>query len=422
MTVRPVIAAARRTAVAPRGGAFAHLGVDALAAPVIAACLADAGLAPGDVDHVVLGNGLYGGGNPARFASLGAGLPETVPALTFDTQCCAGLDAIALAARLVASGAAETVLAGGVESWSRAPIRMTRPIAGEAPVAYDRPPFAPDAAKDVDMTDAAAALAAAHGVTRKAQEAFAVESHRRALAAQGAGRFAGEIVAQDLPLGSDAFTRRLTPALCARLPAIGGSTHHGERSPPHPAPGRSASFSLSPGGRGRDPAPEGDGTVRGLALAGTQDCAITAATAAVEADAAAVVVVTSRRRAPQGLGIVDAISLGGDPAMPALAPVPAIAALLERNGLVPVDLAAVELMEAYAAQAMVDICETGLDPSRVNRCGGALARGHPIGASGAILAVRLWHELAGEGPGAIGLAAIAGAGGLASAMLIRRER
>lgn len=378
MTVRPVIAAARRTAVAPRGGAFAHLGVDALAAPVVAACLADAGLAPGDVDHVVLGNGLYGGGNPARFASLGAGLPETVPALTVDTQCCAGLDAIALAARLVASGAAETVLAGGVESWSRAPIRMTRPIAGEAPVAYDRPPFAPDAAKDVDMTDAAAALASARGVTRKAQEAFAVASHRRALAAQGAGRLTGEIVAQGLPLGSDAFTRRLTPALCARLPAIGAS--------------------------------------------GTQDCAITAATAAVEADAAAVVVVTSGQRAPQGLEIVDAISLGGDPAMPALAPVPAIAVLLERNGLAPGDLAAVELMEAYAVQAMVDICQTGLDPSRVNRCGGALARGHPIGASGAILAVRLWHELADEGPGATGLAAIAGAGGLASAMLIRRER
>ena len=120
---RPLIAAARRTAVVPRGGVFARLEPHDLAAPAIRAALADAGLAREAVDEVIFGNALGAGGNPARLAALAAGLPEHVPASSLDTQCCSGLDAVILAAHRVAAGEAEAVVAGGVESFSRAPSR-----------------------------------------------------------------------------------------------------------------------------------------------------------------------------------------------------------------------------------------------------------------------------------------------------------
>ena len=122
-----VIVAARRTAVAPRGGAFARIEPHDLASRVIEEVLADAGLAPDAVEDVILGNALYGGGNPARRAALAAVIRETVPALTVDSQCCAGLDAILLAAERINAGAADVIVAGGVESFSRAPIRQHRP-------------------------------------------------------------------------------------------------------------------------------------------------------------------------------------------------------------------------------------------------------------------------------------------------------
>ncbi|MEP0406120.1 MAG: beta-ketoacyl synthase N-terminal-like domain-containing protein, partial [Roseibium sp.] len=161
MTAHPLILAARRTAVAPRGGAFRALQADELAAPVIEALLLDSGVERASVDHVIFGNALYGGGNPARLAALRAGLPDCVPALTLDTQCCSGLDAILMASHLVRSGAARCVIAGGMESYSRAPIRMHRPATSkEEPVAYDRPSFAPFPERDPDLTVAAADLAA----------------------------------------------------------------------------------------------------------------------------------------------------------------------------------------------------------------------------------------------------------------------
>lgn len=364
--------AARRTAVAPRGGAFRDIEAHELAAPVLRATLDDAGLGAGEVDQVILGNALSGGGNIARLAALAAGLPGNVPALTVDTQCCAGLDAVTLAARLVQTGAAGVVLAGGVESFSRAPLRARRPKAkGEEPAFYDRPPFAPWPARDPDMIDAAAALARRLGITRAEQAAFAVASHARARAARD--RLKREIVPL-AGLDADAFTRSLTPALCARAPV----------------------------------------------LAGQGDVAVDAGGVAVEADAAATVLVVSeevRARLGGGIAFVDGTSAGAAPEQPALALVPAAARLLARHGA---GLSCIEMMEAFAVQALANIDALGLDASRVNRGGGALARGHPIGASGAILAVRLFHELMGEPSGARGLAAIAAAGGLGSALMLQR--
>ena len=199
------IVAARRTAVVPRGGAFARLSIEDLGAPVVRAVLAEAGVDA--VDELVVSNALGAGGNPARRVALAAGLE--VAGLTIDRQCAGGLDALRLAAALVDSGA-EAVLAGGVESYSRRPLRLATDPDGGAPVPYDEAPFTPWPDRDPPMAEAAAALAERLGISREAQEAFAVESHRKALAAVPAG-----IVALD-GVVRDAFPRRLTPAVAAR--------------------------------------------------------------------------------------------------------------------------------------------------------------------------------------------------------------
>lgn len=349
------IAAGRRTAVMPRGGGFARLSLVEMASPVIAACLADAGIAAGEVDEVIVANALGAGGNPARVVALAAGLPERVAGLSIDRQCVGGLDAVLLARALVESGAAEVVVAGGVESYSRRPLRFRTDPEGAEAVAYDQPAFTPWPGRDPGMVEAAAALAERLGITRGAQDAWAVESHRKALVADRT-----EIV----PVAGqvrDGFVRQLRAA--GRAKVLCGS--------------------------------------------------VTAANAAVAADAAAFVVVVSARRAA-GLRIVGGVTLGGRPEEPGLAPVAAIAAVLERAGLRADQVAVAEVMEAYAVQAIACVQGAGLDPVRVNIGGGALARGHPIGASGAILAVRLVHQLR----GGYGLAAIAAAGGIGTALLV----
>jgi acetyl-CoA C-acetyltransferase len=356
-----VILSARRTAVVPRGGAFARLSLEDIAVPVLRACLADAGQVL--VDEVICANAIGPGGNPARRIALAAGLPQTVAGLTIDRQCAGGLDALLLAAALVDAGRADLVLAGGVESYSRRPLRLATDPDGGPPQPYDEAPFTPWPGRNPSMAEAAATLADACGYARAAQDAFACASHAKALAAPGWP----EIV----PLAGiarDAFTRGLTPALAARARAVSGSITH--------------------------------------------------ANAAVAADGAAFCLVASDRFAgPGALRITGGCTLGADPVQPGLAPVPAIAAALARAGLTAGDIAESEVMEAFAAQAMACIDRAGLDPGLVNMQGGALARGHPIGASGAILAVRLFHSLM----TGTGLAAIASAGGIATALLVSRS-
>jgi len=366
--------AARRTPVAPRNGGLSSFEAWELAAAAIKAVLADSRLPANAVDEVILGNALGAGGNPARLAALAAGLPDSVPAATVDTQCCAGLDAIALAASRVRAGEARVVICGGMESFSRAPIRARRPkTPAEKPEPYDQPPFTPWPDRDPEMVASAAALAAELGVPRGAQEAYAVESHRKAL---DRGPAAGEIVTIG-DVSRDPFPRRLRPALCERLPVLAGDLATGA----------------------------------------------TAATTAVEADAAAIVLVTSEDVAEQvaarrPLRILGSARRGGDPERPGLAPIAAARAVLEGAEHRAEDLVAAEVMEAFAVQAIACIEGVGLHRQTVNRGGGALARGHPIGASGAILAVRLWHDFQRESLHGVGLCAIAAAGGLGTAMLV----
>lgn len=355
-----VIAAARRSAVCPHGGAFAALALQDLAAPVMLAVLADAGLAAGDVDEVIVSNALGAGGNPARLAALAAGLPERVAGLSIDRQCAGGLDAIRLAAAMVASGQAEVVVAGGAESWSRRPLRLAQ-APGQAPRAYDQPPFTPWPDRDPDMTQAAADLADRLGISRARAEDWAIRSHRLALAA------AMPEIVQVAGVCRDPFARTLSARLAARAPVLAGS--------------------------------------------------VTAATTAVAADAAAFAVVTTPQRAVAArrrLRLLAAATLGAAPEEPGLSPVPAIRAVLAQAGLTAADLEQIELMEAYAVQALACIDTCALPEDRVNLNGGALARGHPIGASGAVLLARLFHDLR-DGPG---LAAIAAAGGIGSALIL----
>lgn len=406
MTRDAYVVAARRSPIGKVGGVLRLLRVDSLAAPVLRAVLADAGLRAGDVDDVVLGNVWGPGGNPARLAALTAGFDHTVPGVTVDRQCASGLEAINVAARLVQSGAADVCLAGGVESVSTAPWRVDRPTdVYDTPVFVDRARFAPGRVGDPEMGVAADALARAHGVTRDRQDAFALASHRKAVAAASAGRLASEIVA--MPRSNRAA------------------------SAPPPDGGYADAVVV-------DESPRERLTMRTLARfppVFTPDGTVTAGSTAQINDGAAVVAVVCeqmRRRLDRpALRFVDGAAAGVEPALPGAGPIGATRALLRRNpSLTLDDVDLVEITEAFAGQALacldvLGIDALGSDEQRVNVGGGAIALGHPWGASGAVLVCRLFSEMirtprASPAP-TLGLATIAGAGGVGVATLLARE-
>ena len=393
-TALPValIAGWARSAVAPHGGAFGALQAHEIAAPVIQALLKRAGINPQNVDAVVVGNALGAGGNPARLVALAAGLPDACAAFSIDTQCCSGLDAVSMAVGLIASGQASVVIAGGVEAWSRAPIRQHRPLReGDAPVAYERPAFAPDPARDPDMLASATRYAAAQGWTRAAQDAYAVQSHERALARQAL--LADEVVSEIVNLNGlahDPYPRRISSALAARMPAV-------------------AKYEET----------ECDGTDR-------LDCSLSTLSISAKADGAGFLLLASPD-ACRALGLkpqaawIASVSVGCPPETPLRAAEVAARAVLSRVGLESADaLAVVELHDAFAVQGLSFCQALHLDPLRVNRGGGGLARGHPIGASAAIALVRVLAELSLEKPSSFGLTAVAGAGGLGAAAIVQR--
>lgn len=363
------IIAACRSPIAPRGGALASYLPHELAAPVIRDLLARGGIAPDQVGEVIMANSLGAGGNPARIAALAAGLPERVAGLSLDRQCVGGLDAILLGDALIRAGLHDIVIAGGAESYSRRPHRMHRYSDGREPEAYEQAPFTPWPNRDPDMAQAADQLADDLGIPRQTQDDWAQASHANALAARA------DLAREITPLAGlthDSFTRTLSPRHCRMAKPVCGS--------------------------------------------------ITAANMAVAADGAAFVLMVSERVTHQhpGLRVLGGQTRGADPTQPGLAPVPAIKATLSAAQLSPTDLSAIELMEAFAIQAIA--CQQGaqLPPARINRKGGALARGHPIGASGAVLAARLFHDLSNAATEGTGLAAIAAAGGLGTALLLGR--
>jgi len=381
----PLIAAWARSAVVPRGGAFKALQPHALAAPVLHGLLARAGVDAAAVDAVVLGNALGAGGNPARMLALHAGLPLQCAAYTLDTQCCAGLDAVALGAALIASGQAHVVVAGGVEAWSTSPIRMHRPLhAHDLPEAYERPAFAPTPEQDPDMLLSAARYAAAQGDTRAAQEAYALLSHHRAVMHHD--RLAAEIV-EVAGVTHDDYPRVMDAARASRMPVVARS----DALPPHEAD----AFALS------------------------------ALTISAQADGAALVLLVSHAAAarlnlqPQATWVASA-SVGGAPEIPMHCAELAARQALARAGIADVGLIQhIELHDAFAVQGLSFAKGLGLEPTHINARGGGLARGHPIGASGAIALVRVLADLSlGTATQNHGLVAVAGAGGLGSAAVV----
>lgn len=354
----PVVVAARRTPIGTAGGALRGYPVDALAAPVLGALCTD--VDPGvPVSDVLLGNVFGPGGNPARVAALRAGLGEDVPGVTVDRQCASGLSAILSAATAIRAGEGEAYLAGGVESPSTAPSRAW-PDGGT----YTKAPFAPPGFGDPEMGPAADRVAAEAGVTRERQDAFAARSHARAVRAQRDGTFDAELV----PVGDARTDQRPRDRFDAA---------------------RLARFR---------PAFTEDGTATAANSCGVND------------GAAAVLVVSERRRSAlgvPGLALRAAATRGCDPALLGLGAVPAIRAV--HDGDAP---DAVEFTEAFAGQVLACLDAAGLDEDRVSPDGGAIALGHPWGASGAVLVVRLFHRLVRGGHGRTGLAALSSGGGL----------
>jgi|SRR5580765_175922 len=363
---RPVIIAARRTPIGTAGRSLAGVDAATLASVVLRAVADELGTSPSDV---ILGNCMGPGGNVARVAALTAGLPATVPALTVDRQCASGLAAIELAVRSVADGSGP-VLAGGVESASTAPWRLWPPRAGEQPVRYQRAPFAP-APDDPEMGEAADLLAAEHGISRERQDAYALRSHRLAAVARDAGEFAAEVVTVAGRSTDERIRGDLTAERLARL----------------------------------RPAFRAGGTV----TVGNS-CGIN--------DGAAVVAVAPAFLGRPGLRVLATASAGVDPNRPGLGIVPAARAALERAGLTIGDLDVIEFNEAFAGQVLACYDELGIDPERGCRQGGALALGHPWGASGAVLMVRLFSQLVRARGGRYGLAAIAAGGGQGTAIVV----
>lgn len=370
----------------PYGGGFGAFAPHQIAAPVVREMLRRANVPPEVVDAVVIGNAMGAGGNPARLVALASGLSERCSALTVDSQCCAGLDAVTLGAAMLATGQAQVVLAGGVEAWSRAPIRAHRPLReGEEPVVYERPAFAPDPERDPDMLESAQLHALARGWSRAQQDAYAVRSHQRAMAMRG------DLIHEIFPVSGmahDAYPRPLDDRRVQRMPAI----------------------------------------VRIDGVSPQQaDCAMTALHIAAKADGAAFVLMATAqacdrlRLMPRAQWIAGA-SVGAAPETPLrAAAIAALEALRRSGGGEASALAVIELHDAFAVQGLDFAQALGIDPERLNRRGGGLARGHPIGASGAIALVRVLADLWMDSQrGERGLAAVAGAGGVGAAAVVER--
>jgi 3-oxoadipyl-CoA thiolase len=370
----PVIVDGLRTPFGRYGGVLKDVRPDDMAAHVIRAVVARTGIDPANIDDVILGAANQAGEdnrNVGRMAALLAGLPIEVAGQTVNRLCGSGLQAVISAAHAIAYGDGEVFVAGGVESMTRAPFVTAKPSAafprGEQ-TAYDTTlgwrftnPRLADAYYPYSMGETAENVVERCGVTREEQDAFALASQQRWADAHAAGRFTDEIVAMDVPDGKTTRT-------------VDTDEH------PRPDATLESLAALKPAFK-RD----ASGSVTAGNSSGIND------------GAAALLVMTEARARQLGMQpmarMVASAVAGVDPATMGLGPIPASRLALERAGIGVDDLDLVELNEAFAAQAVPVIRELGLDPARVNVNGGAIAIGHPLGASGARLTATLLHEM-----------------------------
>ncbi|MDQ3616466.1 MAG: thiolase family protein [Actinomycetota bacterium] len=370
----PVVVAASRSAIGTAGHALSSVTAADLAAPVLAAVATDVDVSA--LVEVVLGNCMGPGGDVARVAALTAGLPDRVPGLTVDRQCGSGLTAISVATSMLR---AETgvVLAGGVESASTAPWRFWPPAPGREPERYARAPFSPAALGDPDMGLSADLLAEEHSVSRSRQDDYAARSHALAVRTQQAGGFEAEIV----PVAGVSRDDRPRPGL---------TIHRLSRLRPAFREGGSVTAGNS------------CGVNDGAAVVAMVDAAL------------------YRDLDVPGLRVLATATAGVDPRRPGMGIVPATRLALERADLRLEDIDVVEINEAFAGQVLACCDELSLSPDRVCVEGGALGLGHPWGASGAVLVVRLFSQMVRASRGRYGLAAIAVGGGQGVAMVVQR--
>jgi acetyl-CoA C-acetyltransferase len=384
-----VIVSAARTPVGAFNGALSGVPASELGRVAIQAALERAGVPAADVDEVILGQVLQAGAGqgPARQASVNAGVPVESPAWSLNQLCGSGLRAVALAAQQIADGSAKIVVAGGQESMSQSPhaahLRNGTKMGG---VEFQDTMLKDglwDAFHGYHMGQTAENIAARWQITREDQDRFAVASQNKAEAAQKAGRFSGEIAPVtikgrkgDVVVDQDEYIRH-------------GATLE---------------------------------SVSGLKPAFTKDGSVTAANASGLNDgAAAVVLMTADEAARRGLKPLARIAswahAGVDPAIMGTGPIPASRKALEKAGWSVSDVDLVESNEAFAAQSICVVRDLGLDPAKVNVNGGAIAIGHPIGASGARILTTLLHEMKRSGAGK-GLATLCVGGGMGVAMCV----
>lgn len=390
---KAVIVAARRTAIGRFQGGLSTTPAPKLAADVIKALIAQTKIDPETIDEVIVGNVLQSGlgQNPARQAAIFGGVPPTVGAVTINKVCGSGLKAIMLAAQAIRLGDAETIIAGGMENMSLAPYLLPDARTGKR-LGHGRMIDAMvndglwDCYNDFHMGNTAELVVDKYDVTREAQDAFAIESQRKAVAAIERGDFKDEIVPVSVP------QRKGDPKVV--------DTDEGPRK----------STTLESLARLK-PVFRKDGTV-------------TAGNASTINDGAAGVVVMSERKAKElglpVLAVIDAYAVGGmAPEWVMMAPVKAVANLLAKTGERIEDFGLIEFNEAFASQGVALIKEIGVDPERLNVNGGAIALGHPIGCSGTRVLVTLIHAMHKRGVNK-GLTSLCLGGGNAVAMTVSR--
>ncbi len=390
-----VIVGALRTAIGSFGGALAEIPAHELGAQVIRGLLAKLKLDAASVDEVILGQVLTAGAgqNPARQAAIAAGLPHGIPSLTINKVCGSGLKAVQLAAQAVRCGDAEIVIAGGQENMSLAPHVLPRSRNGQKMGDWTLQDTMIvdglwDAFNSYHMGITAENIAAQFDISRDEQDNFAAATQAKTAAAQAADRFADEIVPVSIP------QRKGEPLIFAR-----------------------------------DEYPRAATTADSLAklrAAFKKDGSVTAGNASgINDGAAAVVVMSATKAAALGLTPLATIkagsSAGVDPAIMGTGPIPASQKCLAKAGWSVADLDLIEANEAFAAQAISVNRGLGWDPAKVNVNGGAIALGHPIGASGARILVTLLHEMARRDVRR-GLATLCIGGGQGVALAVERNK
>ena len=384
-----VIVSAVRTAIARQGGALATVPAHIFGAEVIKEAMRRANIGPEMVDDVIMGNVLSGGGNIARLTALQTGLSLEITGLTVDRQCGSGINAVNLAAQAIRAGDGDVYVAGGIESMSRAPYLMDRPEKpySSTPPSFRKSQLSPKEIGDPPMGITAENLVKKYNISREEQDEFALRSQQKMARAMKEGRFKEQIVPITVPVKKGD-------------PIVFDTDEH-----PRPQTTMEALSKLPP--------------------AFLEGGTVTAGNSSGLNDGASALVIMSREKAEElgltPLAVIREYAVAGvDPNIMGIGPVPATRKVLKKAGLTLDDMDLIEINEAFAAQVIACDRELDMNPEKVNVNGGAIAHGHPLGATGAILITKAVYELQRSG-GRYALITACIGGGQGIATIIERE-